>query len=85
MQPHFELSDGVKIFMLALIDYEVVSKDESQLAERLQSTGLKSKDLRTIMDFAVNCGYLEPLGEQLMFTKKARDRVRHFRSCTREL
>jgi hypothetical protein len=82
MQPFIDLSDGLKMFMIALIDDKTVSSDENLVAKRLQRTGriVNPKALRTIMDFATNCGYLETVGSQLAFTKTAYDRVRKFKN-----
>jgi hypothetical protein len=76
---HIDLDNELKIFILALISDNVVSADEKLVAKRLQGVLIDPKHLRTVIDFATNCGYLEAFGSQLSFTKKAHDRARHLK------
>src|SRR5205814_9613068 len=81
MQSYIALDEGLKAFILTLVNEEVVPADENVLAARLQGVGqrINPKELRTIMDFATGCGYLEKMGSQLVFTKLGRDKAHTYR------
>ena|SRR5579862_406593 len=81
MQSYIALDEGLKAFILTLVNEEVVPADENVLAARLQVAGqrINPKELKTIMDFATGCGYVEKLGSQLAFTKLGRDKAHSYR------
>lgn len=82
MPTYIALDEGLKAFIVALVNDEVVPADENVLAARLAGTGhtIDPKDVRAIMNFATSCGYLEKLGSQLVFTKLARDRANKYKT-----
>jgi hypothetical protein len=81
MNTYIALDQGLKAFILALINDEVIPADENVLVSKLQHSGknFAPKDLHTIIDFATGCGYLEKLGSQLVFTKSGRDKANSYR------